>query len=122
MKRPWAAQRVDLYLSGVKVPKLGSSQDIVLRKFLTNRSSKEVYLNKLLARTALNTSEGKKELIDDVTSSWNDYVNLVFYLENTKEEKTKEMMEEYEVWKKIMPKVKLGKDGKLVVTGIPQDF
>lgn len=108
-------------MSGVKVPKLGSSLDIVLRDFLTKRASKEVYLNKLLAQLAINASNGKKEILDSVTSTWNNYVNLAFHLENNKQQKEMDMQEEYAVWKKITPKIKIGDKGKLIVEGLPKE-
>lgn len=108
-------------MSGVKVPKLGSSLDIILREFLTKKASKEVYLNKLLAQIAINTSGSTKEKIDNITTTWNDYVNLAYYLENNKQQKEIDMQEEYALWKKITPKIKIGDKGKLIVEGLPKD-
>lgn len=109
-------------MSGVKVPRLGSSADKIFRSFLLRRASKEVFLNKILAQLAINTADKNKDVINSISVAWNDYVNMSFYLDSTKEEKSKEMMEEYEFWKTVQPKVKLGDNGKLVVTGVPTKF
>jgi hypothetical protein len=122
LTQPWANQRVKLYLSGVKLPKLFSSADIVFRDYLNKEAAKDIALNKLIAQTAMIHADGKKEFVDVITASWNDYVHMAYWLGNRTEAKTQEMRDEYELWKNVKPKVKLDKDGKLVVHGIPKTF
>lgn len=111
---------MELFVSGVKVPRLGSYADRMAREYLIKRASKEVYLNKIIAQIAQNTAGTSKEISQAVTNSWNEYVNHAFFLEDKKQQRENDMQDEYKFWKKIKPKLKISKTGALSVTGLPK--
>lgn len=109
---------MELYVSGVKIPKLGSSKDIVLREFLIYKANKEVTKNKIFVQTALVTAAQHTEIQRKLTDTWNDYVNMELYLEEQKVEMERSMQEEYAYWKTVKPKVTKDAEGNFKVSGI----
>ncbi len=109
---------MELYVSGVKVPKLGSSADIVLRNYLIYKANKEVTKNKIFVQTALVTAANHPEIQKKITETWNDYVNMELYLEEQRVELERSMQEEYAYWKTVKPKVVQDEKGNFKVSGI----
>jgi hypothetical protein len=106
---------MELYVSGVKVPTLGSFQDKVLRQFLTKRAVREVNKNKVVALSAVamaNMSKTPSETVKEILHAFSDYVNMELFLENVREETELMMRDEYEFWRKVRPKINISKDGK----------
>ena len=110
---------MELYVSGVKVPKLGSLLDIQARGYLTKRVSKEIAFAELLAQVAIGVGGGAKGWADKIKSVWSKYISAVYYLQDEIEVQETRMREEYEYWKKVKPKIykEKGKPG-LYVKGI----
>lgn len=109
-------------MSGVDMPRLGSYQDVVLRQYLVKKASTEVYKHKLFTYMAMamtSLAKDPKPLLDAISSTWNDYVNMEMFQENITAQKEQDMREEYDFWKKVKPKINIGKDGKLSVSGLP---
>lgn len=106
---------MELHLSGVKVPKLGSIHDKLYREYLTKRALKEVNKNKVMAQAAIamaNVSKTPRETVQAVIDAFSDYVNMELFLENVKYETEQILRDEYEFWRKVRPKIKINKDGK----------
>ncbi len=106
-----------LHVSGVKVPKLGSIQDRVMRDFLTKQANKEIYKTKLLAQLAISNSKNK-EASDEVMETWNNYVNLEAFLEDQSKQRVMDMQEEYAYWKTTKPKLRRTEKGGVEVVGL----
>lgn len=106
---------MELHVSGVKVPPLGSMQDRIYRDFLTRRSYKEVTKNRIVTLAAIataNMSKSPKALLDDLLNTYSDYMNLEMFMETVKQETETMMKEEFEFWRKVRPKINISKDGK----------
>lgn len=106
---------MELHLSGVKVPRLGSLHDRIYREYLTKRAVKKVNQTKVVAQAAIavaNMSKTPKETVEAIVHAFSDYVNMELYLENVRTETEQMMRDEYEYWKKSRPKVNISKDGK----------
>lgn len=110
---------MELFVSGVKVPKLGSYADRMARDYLIKRASKEVYRDKLLVQIAQNTAGDSKEISQHIVNTWNDYVGFAYFMDDKKYQKEVDMRKEYDFWKKVRPKLKLQGKDKLTVSGIP---
>lgn len=111
-------QRLRLYTSGIKPPPLGSSQDVILRKFLALESRKEIEKNRFLLNMAAAVGGGKKEWVEKLGVYWNTYVSLELGVDTSeiKEEedfKYQSMLESYERVKKV--KLTAVKRGKMIV-------
>lgn len=109
---------MELYVSGVQVPKLGSSKDIVLRDYLIYKANKEVTKNKIFVQSSLVTAAAHPEIQKRLTETWNDYVNMELYLEEQRVEMERSMQEEYAYWKTVKPKVTTDAKGNFTVSGI----
>lgn len=109
---------MELYVSGVEVPKLGSSKDIVLREYLVYKANKEVTKNKIFVQSALVAASEHQEIQKKLTGTWNDYVNMELYLEEQKVELERSMQEEYTYWKTVKPKISKDEKGNFTVSGI----
>lgn len=105
-------------MSGVEVPKLGSSKDIVLREYLLYKANKEVTKNKIFVQSSLITAAAHSEIQKKLIESWNEYVNMELYLEEQKVEQERSMQEEYEYWKMVKPKISKDEKGNFKVSGI----
>lgn len=118
-------QRMKLHMSGMKVPKLGSVQDMVYRQYLSKESQKETKKTQLLALLVTNSvmfgdQNSDREWASKVRKIWNAYIGLEYGVdlpENT--EKEMQMIEYYEsTIKHLRPKLIRGKDGKPIVSGL----
>lgn len=114
---------MELYFSGVSIPRLGSIKDFVLRDYLVKQARKEVHKNQLMAYSAMAMAAlvKSKELQGAILKTWNDYLNLEMFMEGQKEQEELDMREEYEFWKSVKPKLNIGKDGSVSVSGIPME-
>lgn len=116
-------QRLRLYTSGVKVPKLGSYKDSVLRQFMLMESKKNINLNQIQAYIAMAAGDSKQWQAN-IKKIWSSYIALELGMEVEDEEKAtlnseKEMMSQYEAVRKLRPKLIVDrKNGKLIVTGL----
>jgi hypothetical protein len=110
---------MELYVSGVAVPKLGSLQDRLARQYLARRADKEVAKNKVLAMAAVASGgPDNDKWAKEVSSVFGNYVNLELFLEGEVEKQERDMQREFEYWKTVKPTVVKGKDGSLSVKGI----
>ena len=110
---------MELYVSGVSVPKLGSIQDVIARKYLVKKAQKDVYLNRLTAQIASGIGAGDSKWLKSITEMWNNYVGLAFYMESEIEQREEHMRAEYDLIKDLKPVMFKDKDGRLKVSGIP---
>ena len=116
-------QRMELFTSGVKVPKLGSLQDRMARGYLTHKLNREIAYAKLLAYTASNTEDEK--VSREINNIWREYVNVSCFLGENVRAREMKMMQEYENIKDIKLAatcVGKGTDKKVVITGIPKEL
>jgi hypothetical protein len=118
-------QRMKIHMSGMKVPKLGSSQDIVYRQYLTKESHKEAKKNQLLALLVTNSisfdsSQEYQKWAERVKKVWTSYLGLEYGMEIPEhDEKETEMMNYYaNRVKNLKAKLTVTKDGKPVVSGL----
>jgi hypothetical protein len=118
-------QRTKLYVSGVKVPPLGSAQDRVLRDYMTKEAELEAEREKLSMLNTLSTpsftDQAKANAWEkEIQRTWSSYLHKLFNVELSEEsQKDIDMMEFYtKVVKHMRPKVKKSKSGKLVVEGL----
>lgn len=104
-----------LYTNGIKLPKLGSVEDRVIRQFLTKESEKESKKTQLLALIAVQALPSKD---DQVKKVWSKYLELEYGVEIPEHtEQELDMMKYYEgVVKHIKPKLSM-KNGKMFVSG-----
>ena len=65
---------------------------------------------------------GDKSWSRSVSNILTDYLRATYHLEDEKEKNEQSMLEEYKKFKHLRPKVKIGKDGALTVTGIPTEI
>lgn len=82
------------------------------------KSRKEIMLNKLTAHMASEVSGATPEWKRNITSIWNNFVNLACYMEDEMTVREEEMQKEFASWKKVKPIMAKDKEGKIVVTGI----
>ncbi len=116
-------QRMELYTSGVKVPRLGTPLDRLSRAYLTHKLNRELAFTKLLAYTASNT--GGEKITREVNSIWRDYVNLTYFLEDDVRNSEALMMKEYEAVKDLKltaTTVGTGANKEIVISGLPKEF
>lgn len=114
---------MELYTSGVKVPKLGSPLDRLSREYLTHRSNREVALAKLIGYSA--AASGDEKITREINNIWRDYVNLSYFLEESSRAREASMMKEYESMKHLQLTAKSvgkGEDQQIVISGIPKEF
>jgi len=111
---------MDMLLSGIQVPKLGSVQDRTLRAFMTKKIGREVAQVKLLAQIASASGGSDKSWVRTISSIWKDYLRSSYHLEAEHENLENDMLEEYKKFAHIRPKLVIEKDGTLKVKGIPK--
>ena len=107
-----------LYTSGVKVPKLYSIQDRVLRQFQILETRKNLQLGKIISQAAIGTGNRERDWFNSINSTWNDYVNLECGVMSEIKNREEDMVKEYERYRHLRPKMFFGKDGSLQVTGV----
>lgn len=106
-----------LYTSGVKVPKLYSIQDRVLRQYQMLETRKNLQHAKLLTQVAIGTGAGDKDWFNNINSIWSEFVNLECGSISEVKDRENEMRKEYEKYRYLKPKITMGKNG-LEVTGL----
>lgn len=121
-------QRVKLYTQGVKLPQLGSSQDVVLRQYMVKEAELEAkraefQMLTLLTNPTITEDSKWKEWKGTVKNVWTQYIGLLFNTEtdvDTTSKSDKELMEYYQNVVKGS-KLQMFKDqntGKLQLTGV----
>ena len=63
-----------MLLSGIKVPKLGTIQDRVLRAFMQKKVGQEIAVTRLLAQVAIAGGNGDKSWTRAISNVFNDYI------------------------------------------------
>ena len=112
---------MELFVSGVQVPKLGSLMDKMSRSYLLRKTNKEISLNKLIAHIATAAGEGK-EWSTAISKIWNGYLNISYGTENEEDQRETNMQQEYMYWKTIKPKLTKDSKGQLVVTDLGKRY
>lgn len=114
-----------LYTSGVKLPRLGSAQDRVIRSYLLKESQKEVAKTQLLAMLVTNSiqfqdASAASDWHGKVKKIWNGYLGLEYGIEIPEHtDKEVQMIEHYsQKIKHLKPKLTKGDKGRYVVTGL----
>ena len=113
-----------LYLSGVKVPKLGTLQDRVIRAHMITESQKESKKTQLLALLVANSipfddQNAAENWNTKIKRLWNSYLSLEYGLELPEHtEKEMAMMEYYQNHIKGLKAQLVMKDGKPTVIGL----
>ena len=110
---------MELFVSGVKVPKLGSLQDVIARQYLVKKAQKEITLNKLQAQMAMVSNPNPESgWSNTISQMWNSYVNTACYMEDEVHLREEEMQLEFEHWKTIKPVMYKDENGHVKVKGI----
>lgn len=114
-----------LYFQGIPVPKLGSSQDRVLRDFLVRQDGLEVKRQKmamlqLLTNPQIQDSGKARQWVESVNDMWKEYLYDLYNVETSEVTKEEDDMKAYydRVVSKFRPVLTKTEDGKLKVTGI----
>lgn len=103
---------MELYVSGVKVPKLHSIQDKMARAYLTKKVVKEVSFNKILAQIAVGVGgPDSKNWSREIGAMWSNYANQAFYMDDEVSKREQEMQEEFQTWKQVTPEIHFSKEG-----------
>ena len=105
-------QRLELYLPRIKVPRLNSIQDRILRQYALKKAQIEISLNKTIVQ-ALN---GQSKV--DISPLWNSYVNLRYGLEDLNLKMEDTMRADYEKIRHLRPSLVKMADGTVAVTGL----
>jgi len=115
-----------LYTSGVKVPKLGSLQDRVIRQHFNSEAEKETKKVQLLALLAANSvqysdKEASTKWENKVRAIWNKYLELEYGIEIPEHTENEIKMMEYynNSIKNLKAKLSI-KDGKLTLFGVKE--
>jgi hypothetical protein len=97
-------QRMELYTSGVKMPKFGSNLDIMARRYLFKKANKDLTFASLVAHIA-SSAGNSREWTDNISRIWNEYVNLSSYSESFIKQQNEETFKAWEYWKTVKPKI-----------------
>ena len=119
-------QRMRLHTSGVKVPRLGTVQDRVLRNYLTKEAGLEISRTKFTMLQAMMAPEFKSDnarstWMDEIKDTWDTYLSRLLLYDIPKETPKEAMLKDYyaSVISKISPVItKDKKTGALSVSGI----
>lgn len=114
-----------LYTSGVKMHKLGSPQDRVIRQYLVKESDKEIAKTQLMAMLVSNSipfanESASREWADRVKKVFSSYMGLEYGIEIPEfSNKETEMIEHYQKKvKHLKPKLHRDKKGRFTVSGL----
>jgi len=115
-----------LHTSGVKVPRLGTVQDRVLRNYLTKEAGLEISRTKFTMLQAMMTPEFKSDSakttwMDEIKDTWDTYLSRLLLYDIPKEAPKDKILKDYyaNVISKISPIItKDKKTGALSVSGI----
>lgn len=105
-------------MSGVKVPKLGSFQDRAARKYLLQKSDKEIAFARMIAHIAASNKPGDQVWNKEISSMYSNYINLALYLDSSEDSRAEEMQKDFEYWKTVRPIATVSKDGNISIKGI----
>ena len=72
----------------------------------------------MLAQIAVGVGGGSQEWANNITQIWNRYVDLEYGIVGAQQDKEADMVAEYEKYRTLRPKIKVGKEGKLTVEGL----
>lgn len=114
-----------LYTSGIKVHKLGSPQDRVIRQYLVKVSEKEIAKTQLMAMLVSNsisfaTESSAREWTDRVRKVFTNIMGLEYGIEVPEfSDVESKMIKEYQTKvKHLKPKLKRDAKGRFTVTGL----
>lgn len=118
-------QRMELHLKGIKLPRLGSPQDRVYRKYLDKQTELQVTKDRLAMLSTLTNPQISNQnqwstWKKDIQDIWRQYLGLSFHVDvPSQEDEDKKLTEFYE--KVVKPaQIKMHRDrttGKLSLTG-----
>lgn len=95
--------------------------DTILHQYFHREKEKEVLFKKVLAYSAM-SGASSKEMIEEITGLWNNYVHLEYNtgmkFDRDKEDREHRMLREYEMIKQMKPKMSIDKDGGFKVSGL----
>lgn len=114
-----------LYTSGIKLHKLGSSQDKIVRSYLVKESEKEIAKTRLLAMMVsnvipFNSETASKEWQGQIKKIWTEYLGLEYGIEIPEfSDKETKMIDHYKNQiKHLKPVLRQTKTGGFTVTGL----
>lgn len=120
-------QRMKLHTSGIKLSKVGSLQDRVIRSYMVKEAqleAKRTEFTMLLAMTTPSIQQDKRQdWVKSIQENWKKYLSDLFYVEIPETTPEEEMLKEYydRVVSKLKPSIKKDrKTGKLEVSGLDQ--
>ena len=99
---------MELYTTGVKVPKLGSRLDRLSREFLYRKADKDLSLASLIAHIASaagNNTLGNNQWHNNINRIWQEYVGQSFYNESNRKRQEEDTFKSWEFWKKVRPTI-----------------
>lgn len=114
-----------LYTQGIKLPKLGTIQDRVLRQFASQEAELEAkkaefQMLTLLTNPSISDDESRRDWRKKVTNIWRGYVSKLFVVDLPSEDDEENDLKEFYLQRVKNSKVQLQRDertGDLVATG-----
>jgi hypothetical protein len=107
-----------------KFPKLGSIQDRVFRRYMVHKTRLKSEETKLLAMVAVSNLNGRSDAstrswVESIGKTWSNFQKLLFGIETTEQEDKDDAKLAFymTVVKKMAPKLEVGPNGGLMVTG-----
>lgn len=118
-------QRMKLHVSGVKVPKLGTMQDRVMREYLYKTAQLEIKRTEFMMLAALTgpnllNPNDKRSWASSISKSWRQYMSLEYNLEMTEHtERELELIEYYtSTVKNAKLQIRVDEKGTPVLNGL----
>lgn len=103
--------RMELYLDGIDVGRLGTSRDKTLRRFLAKKKVTDSHRLMVSTAAAFNNEE-------TVKTTYKKFQNALWY-ENISDERDREMQEYYEKYvKHLRPQLYVAENGETAVKGL----
>lgn len=82
------------------------------RAYLTKKVVKEVSFNKILAQIAIGVGGAESQNWSrEIGQMWSNYANQAFYMEDEVSKRESDMQEEFKIWRKVTPKVRVTEKG-----------
>lgn len=115
-----------LYAQGVKLPKLGTVQDRVLRQFSVQEAELEAkrlefQMLTLLTNPAIQDQDARKDWRKRVTDIWRGYISKLFVVDLPSEDDDDNRLKEFYLKKVKNSKVQMFREestGELIATGV----